>query len=62
MLGGGFLVGGGGSCPIYLLNYRENRKMLRIINLNKNNIRKTATKISFTLCNKRRLQSFIKMV
>lgn len=35
MLGGGFFGGGGGSCPIYLLNYRQNRKMLPFINLNK---------------------------
>lgn len=31
----GFFWWGGGSCPIYLLNYRQNKKMLRFINLNK---------------------------
>lgn len=57
--------GGGGSCPRYFVNYTDKieRKMFRFINLKKKyTVRKTATKISFTLCNKQRMLSFIKMV
>lgn len=56
--------GGEGQLPeIFAKLHRQNRKMFRFINLKKKyTVRKTATKISFTLCNKQRMLSFIKMV
>lgn len=59
----GFFSWGGGSCPRYLLNYTDKIERCFDINLKKKyTVRNTATKISFTLCNKRRMLSFIKMV